>query len=62
MKGNISEWENPLCITEAVRSSTKNLITMSRSGMVPAIAPRTIALLPIFFPNEASATDAPNTI
>ena len=30
--------------------------------MVPAIAPSTIALLPIFFPRVASATEAPKTI
>ena len=62
MKGKIKECENPLCITEAERSSTKNRITISKSGIVPAIAPRKIALFPIFFPNAASATDAPNTI
>ena len=60
--GNKNECENPRCITEAVRSSTKNLLTISRSGIVPAIAPSTIALLPIFFPSVASATEAPKTI
>ena len=62
MNGNTIEWENPLCITEAVRSSTKNLDTISRSGIVPANAPSTIALLPIFFPSTASPTEAPSTI
>ena len=62
MNGNKSECENPLCITEAVRSSVKNLEIMSKSGIVPANAPSAIALFPIFFPREASATYAPKTI
>ena len=49
-------------MTDALRSSTKNRVTISKSGIVPAIAPSTIALFPIFFPRLASATEAPNTI
>ncbi len=35
---------------------------ISKSGIVPAMAPYNKALLPIFFPNTASPTEAPNTI
>ena len=62
IKGNNKECEKPRCISVADKSSTKNFKIMSKSGMVPAIAPYSIALLPIFFPNVASATDAPRTI
>ena len=62
IKGNNKECEKPRCISVADKSSTKNFKIISKSGMVPAIAPYSMALLPIFFPNVASATDAPRTI
>jgi len=34
----------------------------SKSGIVPAKAPKSIALLPILFPKTASPTAAPSTI
>ena len=61
-KAKMKEWEKPLCISVAEISSVKYLSNTSKSGIVPAIAPQRIALLPTFLPKTASPTDAPRTI
>src|SRR5690606_24398428 len=56
------ECVKPRCISKAVTVSVKLLANTSKSGIVPAMALKSIALLPIFFPKTASPTAAPKTI
>ena len=62
MSAKMMLWLKPLCISVAVIVSVRYLHTTSRSGMVPAMAPQSIALLPTFLPKTASPTAAPSTI
>jgi len=57
-----TECVKPLWISKALTVSVKNEANTSKSGIVPAIAPYNIALLPIFLPKTASPTAAPKTI
>ena len=56
------ECVKPLWISSAVTVSVKKEEMTSKSGIVPAIAPYNMALLPIFLPKTASPTAAPKII
>lgn len=58
----ISECEIPLWNAIACKSDINGLASTSRSGIVPAIAPQSSALLPTFLPRAISPIPAPRTI
>lgn len=56
------ECENPRCISNRLTVSRNKPGIVSKSGIVPPMAPQRIALLPTFLPNTASPTAPPSTI
>ena len=59
---NTMECVKPLWISIEVSVSVNNGANESRSGIVPAMAPYSIALFPTFLPRTASPMAAPRTI
>ena len=56
------ECENPRWDPNSCKSDKNGFKRMSKSGIVPQIAPQSGALFPTFFPKTNSATAAPSTI